>query len=45
MPQRPERTPPAGRVMERIGMKKMLLVLYAVWFIIGLVTVSQSASL
>ncbi len=30
----------AGRVMERIGMKKMLLVLYAVWFTIGLVTVS-----
>jgi hypothetical protein len=26
--------------MERIGMKKMLLVLYAVWFTIGLVTVS-----
>ena len=43
VPQRPERTPPAGRVMERIGMKKMLLVLYAVWFIIGLVTVSPSA--
>ena len=35
----------AGRVMERIGMKKMLLVLYAVWFVIGLATVSPSAIL
>jgi hypothetical protein len=25
--------------MERIGMKKMLLILYAIWFVIGLVTV------